>query len=113
METATHIIGDPIDSYSDLLAYVREDAEVHLQIEHGENDELCPTKLYARGQALYDDHKLWRLMKAAPTLLGYCQGLLEDAGQMADDRNAGQTWDWQLTANNLKHVIAEATGKAA
>lgn len=111
METTSHTIDDLIDVYSDLLHYVREDAEVHLAIEHDEDDDYCPTKLYARGQELYDNAKLWRLLRAAPRMLEYLQGFLDDARQMAEEPSVGLQWDWQLTARNIEHLIDQATGK--
>ena len=64
-----YTIADLIDSYSDLLHYVREDAEMHLVAEYDEDDDLCPTKLADRRQAIYDDGGLWRILKAAPQML--------------------------------------------
>ena len=64
-----YTIADLIDSYSNLLHYVREDAKVHLVAEYDEDDELCATKLYDRRQAIDDDGRLWNRLKAATDLI--------------------------------------------
>ena len=46
-----------------MLSYIRQDAEVHDSSEHDDDDEYCPTKLYERGQAVYDDSRLLALMR--------------------------------------------------
>ena len=53
-----------------------------------------------------------RLIAAAPDLLEYCEGLLEDAEQLLEDPTVAQNWDWQLTVDNLKHLIGKAEGVA-
>ena len=75
MESPTDIT-DLIEIYGNMLGYIRQDAEVHDPSEHNDDDEYCPAKLYERGQAVYDNHRLWRLMRAAPELLAALQCLL-------------------------------------
>jgi hypothetical protein len=50
------------------------------------------------------------LIAAAPELLEYCKMLLEDVERMAEDFEIGREWDWSLTEQNLKAVIAKAEG---
>jgi hypothetical protein len=53
------------------------------------------------------------LIAAAPELLEYCKMLQEDCETMVEDPTYGEAWDWDLTARNLRNVIANAEGKNA
>ena len=51
-----------------------------------------------------------QLMASAPQLLACCKILLDHVSRMSEDPGVGQSWDWRLTASNLKAVIARAEG---
>jgi hypothetical protein len=75
MESPTDIT-DLIEIYGDMLYYVRFDADEHC-CEDECSDDTCPARLCERGQAVYDDHRLWRLMRAAPELLDALQDMTQ------------------------------------
>ena len=54
-----------------------------------------------------------QLMAAAPELLYYCKMLLDDVSQMAENPDIGRGWDWHLTEDNLRALIAQAEGNAS
>jgi len=51
-----------------------------------------------------------QLMAAAPRFLEYCKFLLDDVSQMADAPESCPEWNWRLTENNLRALIALAEG---
>jgi hypothetical protein len=76
MKKSKRSIGDLIEIYGLLLAYVRFDSDYHDCDTADCGADSCPDKLSERGQKLYDDRKLWHLIKAVPELLEACQALL-------------------------------------
>ena len=75
MKTTKHTIGDLIEIYGLLLSYVGFDSD-YRDCDTAECDEdSCPKHLSERGQNLYDDRRLWHLLKAAPDLLEACKAV--------------------------------------
>lgn len=106
METTTHTIGDLISAYSDMLAYMRLDAESHSEADCEPDDDFCPVRIYDEALSIYEDHRLFRLLNAAPGLLEACYAALELRCPDGDDHECG-------TFAVIKDAIAAATAEAA
>jgi hypothetical protein len=85
METTSHTIGDLLSAYSDMLAYIRLDADDHSEADCEPDNEFCPTRLYQEAIGVYKDHQLFHLLSAAPDLLKASTEALRILGDIVSD----------------------------